>query len=1031
MAIRITIILSLSLFTTYTKAKDLITQPDVPSPESVQAYKQYWKNFDDYERGIIKKGKQKYQNSWLNIQEEKEKHEILYNKKELEHLENASLEYREHLEDHEFAQNLPYVYLNLAQILIKIGNLKTRIGEDGTSHKQEALAILEELESRFKDFSEREATLYQKGLIYADLGADKQAVRIWERLSRIATASLYGVHARIAAGDYLFKIERSDDALKYYKAALDLLSKVSAKDPDYEKLRIQYRIIWAAYRSAKLKDTIDVGLQILRPGRHNKKNQTRKKVEEDAIQLIGDSLYENNDPRYTKSILKQHIINDYSSKISMRIIQNYLANQIWDEIIDIGEYSLNLHPVASSAPDILIMVSDAYLKSGLKAKQVKTLERLALFLPNQSLWRSRNNDDFHLTKSMEKKARGSAVITAEYHYEQGMSTGNPQYFEAAASFYNLLLKFEPNSSDSHDFRLKRGHSYYFSEQYEKAENQYKELIKELNVGHKILKVASYQIIMTREKIWRKSFAEIDRKGDQPKKHPIVVDHLRKLENSIEDFANRFPPKMMNNQHELAIDALLLGAAANRDHKNYPQAEKIWNRVLLANPTRGQRIIAIRGLVLSKVESGKPKDIVEIARRYLRLENWDKVGLSIGHELEGILSQATIDYSAALNEKGQFAEAGHLGVDTAKEFPRLPRRAKIFRDGAYMLAIAGLWREAEQASNEFLDQNITTNRSDMLYLKARSQEYQMRFGDASANYFELASQYPNHPKAKVAIKKAEQLAEGESEYNLAGQSAILGSKLSRSREAKIASLERAHHHFKEAEDFETSLKAAEDRLSISKGLNQKLPARVAVANALMLVRSEDEALERYKKISQSANSNRSRIDQKTYSSVYGEANFHLAQEAKDALHDFKILEREGNLRQTVNQKMRYFETMVNYYNLAAKSGSVAWASKSRFMIGLESDNMADILIRTIKILEPGESIKIDISKHAERLRKLARTQYSANLLAKSRNPKAYKNNPWVKKSKLKLGGYLKSKGDFKSEDFGPSAVSLNIPQQWSL
>lgn len=1010
--------------------------PEIPSPLSIKAYKQFWSSFDAYEKALIKKGKDKYQNSWLSIQEMMEKQKSDYIKKELEILESAEREYREHLEDHEFAQNLPYVYLNLAQILLKIADLKSTLDEDPNSYKQQSLAILDEMSNKFKDFSEKEDALYLKALTLTSLGLDKDAIRVWETLARSASSTLYGVHARVAAGDYLFRNERASDAMKYYKSALSLLATIDDSLPnidfDFEKLRIQYRLIWSSYRSAKLKDAIETGIAILQPGRHSLKKDLRQKIKDDAIQLLGDALYETGDSRFSKSTLKRKILSEYAAQIGLRIMKNYLANRIHIEVVELGNYIQGLYPVSESAPDILIMISDAYEKLGRPDDRIKTLELLAQFLPTESLWRARHKGKFRTLKDMEEKAKSAALVVAEDHYKKAMSTGNPQYFEISGTYFNLLIKNDPNGPETDEYRLKRGHCYYFSGRYKSAADEYDELIRSLKVDHKVLKVASYQAISTQEKIWRESFGKIASKNGDPDKDPTVIQNLHNLEKAIEHFANRFPPKMNPKEPDLAVDALLIAAAANRDHRRFKEAEKYWQRVLLANPTTGQRALAIRGMVLSKVEGENLEEVIEMTRRYLRLEDWQRLGSTMGKELLGILSQAVQKFSEQLSNKGEFARAGRLQVSIAREFPEIPQRDKIYRDGSYTLAIGGLWLEAENSCNEFLgDQKRKKYRDDISYLKARSQEYQLKFADAAQSYYNLAKNFPKHAKAPVAIQKSYKLAADESIDLLAAQAAILGSKMSNKRPEQLALLAKATMHFKKVGQFQDALTAAEKRYKLARTVDDRLKARLALANAYMDNRNEDKALSEYNAITRRALANKDKLNRDSFNQIYGESHFHLAQEDRAALHDFRILERGGDLNQTIQQKMRYFESMVNHFSRSSTTSPSEWASQSRFMIGLEADRLADELISINRMKQPIDRVQNKIRQQAERLRKLARTQYSANLLAKSRHPREYKSDPWIKKSQIKLQGYMTSKKNYQGEDLGPPAVSLNIPQQWSL
>lgn len=1017
-----------SLLTGPLLANPLVTK--VPSPETVSAYTQYWQGFDAYEKKIIEDGEEKYKAAWLAVKDARAKDVAAYSHKRLSLLENAIYQYEQHIKDNEFAQNLPYVYLNLAQVQNELANLKDQLSEDGTIYRQKALQVLAKLEQSFPAFPQQEAALYLKGLIFAAMDQDKDAMRVWRKLAHLAKDSLYGVHAKIAVADQQFKDEQAKLALVNYRDALALLEKVPTDDYDYEKLRLQYRIVWASYRSADLKQAVETGISILTPGRHSKKSEIRSNITADAIQLLGDSLYELNDMSYTKDVLRRKVLNEYSSKVAMRALKNYTVSKIYEDVVTIGEYVLGLYPVSEVAADIIIMVADAYEGLGRDDQKIRSLEKLALFLPAESLWRSRFHGNFDATKYMEEKARSASLVISEHYYERGMTTGNPQYFESAASFYTVLLNYEPNSPQSDTYRLKRGHCYYFAEQYQKASDQYDELVAKLKVNHATLKVAAYQSIMSREKIWRNSFAHVAGKQGSPVEHPIVVENLNRLEQAVELFANRFPPKMDSQDSELAIDSLLVAAAANRDHERFKNASKYWQRVLISNPTVGQRAIAIRSLVHAKVFAATPMGIVDIARRFLRLEDWQKLGRTLNNELLGILAKATLDQADVLTAKGAHLEAGHLMVAVAREFKRLPSRARIYRDGAYYLAMGGEWRDAEGQANNFIADNIKDFADDMTYLLARAQEYQMRFKVAANSYYSHAIANPKHVKAERSLERSEILARGESDWSLAARAAIKYAQYSKSRKNRLAIYKRAIDNYNKADDFENALKIAKMRYQLAQTPNERLPAQLDLALAHMKVREEDTGLNEFAKIAESAVKSRDKLNRGVFAEIYGHAKYMLGEESRAQLNDFRILERGQAIRESLRKKLRMYEVMMGHFAEAAKSGHAEWASRSRFLMGLESDRFSDELQSIGKVRKATDSLVSYLNQQTEKLRTIARTQYSANLLAQSRNPREYHDNSWVKKSVLKLNGYLKAKEEFEAVEFGPAALSMNMPSQWS-
>ena len=1026
---KVLVAINLILFSVVSSAKEF--PEEIPSPDVVNAYKQYWLGFDAYEKKLIQKGQQKYQKSWLSIQEAMRKDELDYTKAQIEKLRDTIESYRSHIKESATATNLPYVYLNLAQVLAKVADLLETLGESQNSYRQEALAHLESLQKKFPDFAKKEDAQYLEGLLLSTLGMNQKALKTWEELARSSPRSLYGVQAQIAIGDFFFDKENAPDALKYYQAAEKLALTIDSSQAKRELLRIYYRIVWASYRSAKLSDTIETGIKLLQPGTYLIERETQLAVEADAVQLIGDALFENNDPIYTKATLKRKVIKDFASQVAMRVMINFEANGAHRNTAEIGEYILDLYPVSKVAPDILNLTAKAYELANQTGQRIATLEKLALFLPQQSLWRARHGKDFQRLRHMENLGESAALVVSEFFYDLGVKSGNSNYFASAATYYQILLDFKPSAPESDDYRLKRAHCAYFSDELEQAEARYRELIKDLDPGHVILKVASHQLVLTREKIWRNSYARASQGGKSPNKDPMVVQNLRDLEKAVEQFANRFPPKIDPKEPDLAVDTLLVAAAANRDQGDLISAERYWQRVLLANPNKGQRSIAIRSLVMAKVEQNDNQGIVAITRRFLELENWPLLGKPLQDELLGVLSKATLAYADELADKGENQTAGSLEVEIAKNFPSIPNREQIYRDGAYHLAIGGQWTRAEQEAQNFIDLGLKTYAADMAYLKARSAHYQLKFPEAARGYFTFAKQYPAHQKALSALERSEALAAADNQFKLAAEAAELRVQLSKNRADKLAILSHAYEYYEKAELPKEKLLVAQKRLNLAKSPAERLPARLALANAQNEIGQDELALQTYENISQQALSLKSRLDKKIFQDVYSEANVHLAEEARVALNDFVIKERAGRIQDRTLRKMRYFSQMVNFLKRAINTGHPLWSAKARYVIGMEAELIADEFEGLIREGLVSDQYGEELATNASRLKNLARSQFSANLLARSRNPNAYLKNVWVDKSELQIQGEIASRDDFKGHDFTPHSISLGVPQQWSL
>src|SRR5690606_7626265 len=183
-----------------------------------------------------------------------------------------------------------------------------------------------------------------------------------------------------------------------------------------------------------------------------------------------------------------------------------------------------------------------------------------------------------------------------------------------------------------------------------ASLMYRALKTRFKVDPEILQTASFELVRVDEKRWRQEFARAAERGDDPKKDKAVADSLADLERSIDEYATRFP------QEKRSVDLLLVGASANRDLERYEEASRYWQRVLVSQPDPAQRGVAVRGLVLASLKLGSAGDVVEITRRFLKLEDWRSLGLNIGDELKGVLAVAALDEGKRLNDSGHVREA---------------------------------------------------------------------------------------------------------------------------------------------------------------------------------------------------------------------------------------------------------------------------------------------------------------------------------------------------------------------------------------
>lgn len=1003
--------------------------PELVDAKAIDAFKQYWSAFDEHEEKLTKDGVKKFKASWDDVKEVYQKKKAKLTTEELEALQRAADKYRDHLESRPDADNRPFVMMNLAQIQNLIGDHQAKADPNaGTFAKSEALALLKDIEEKYPTFAYREQALYLRAIVLESLDRQDDALLAWQALSATARTSLYGVHARVALGDHLFMRERAAEAMKAYEKALELLPDVEADDPEYERLRINYRLAWSAYRAAELNTVIKAGAELLVPGRRAKTVEQREKIQQDGVDMMGDALYEANNFARAKDVLSRRELLDFAPGIGLRALTRYSANGIHTEAVIFGEWLINQYPLAKEAPDTLALTAASWQKLDKQQKRITALEKLALLLPAQSLWRSRHKDDLVTTKRMEERAVPAAVTVATSYYDAALGSGNVKTFETSSSFYDLLLAHTPNAATSNDWRLRRAHCQYFAGNYEDASRLYNELKSDFKVDPETLEVSAYQLVLTNERRWRELFGKQAEVGRDPTKSGgDVAKALASLEKSIDEFAARFPSQTR------AVDLLLVGASANRDMNQFDKASRYWQRALVSGPSPAQRGVAIRGLVFATMKNGSTGDVVEAARRFLKLEDWRALGLPLGNELRGVLSVAALDEGKRLNGSGNVLEAGRLLTEVAAEFGDVPDRDRIWRDGAYMLAIAGEWAGAQKAAEGYAQSGLQKSRGDMVYLLARSHEYQLRLHDAAQNYYNLGERFPAHSRSDTSLRRAEKLAVAEGDFALAAEAATTLGERARQPDERIEHFEQAVDYLDKADNAPKALNLARKRLRSSGTLTEKLKSQLLVCRMNYKAGGEQEALDDLAILAKTVDRQRPSLKAEDYQTLTAEIHLMLGEEAKRRFDDFNLIERQGDLSTKIATKTRYFDDLVTAYDKAAATGHPKFSTKARYELASAAEAFADE-IASIPT-KAGESLTLKsrnrFNATIDRLTALAKKYHSSNVLAARKDPSRFKDNDWVKKSTLRLTGDVSEKPEARHKEVLPASYQDNLPSEWSL
>jgi hypothetical protein len=1003
---------------------------NLPEPESVSAFSEYWKTYDNTWGQWRKAGKAEFDARWRQVEQKYAAEHQRLNQGQITSLQKAAEKYRQHLDKYDSAPNRPYVLLNLAQILSILGDHLNEVSESsGGFSKSEALALLEEIERNYTAFPHFDDALYLQAITLESLTREDDSVRAWTKLTKRPNPTVFVSFAHLALGDKAFDREDPKKAAKHYLASLEVLRKVEDfEDRQYEEIRTVYRATWALYRSGEVQDVVKVGRQLLIPGSRLADVDESGKIKQDAIELIGSSLYEANDRSLTSSTLQDPDLGLAAPAIAQQAQKKFSANEIHEESVFVGELIVAKQPLAAEMPEILQLLADSYGKLKRNKERIATLEILADLLPENSLWRSRNKLDRQLIANMEAKAIKANGLLAAHYYESGLNSGNQNAFLSSAARYQVLIDFSPNAPEANTWRLRKSHCQYFGNQMDKAATGYASLKGSFKASESDTEIASYQLVLTREKMWRKAYADAMNTGKEPQKDPDVVGELNKLEQAIDEFSTKYPSQARST------DLLLVGASANRDHDRLDRASIYWQRALVANSSPGQRAIAIRGLIFAKMKGGSSDEVLQSARQFLKLEDWRKLGVSLDNELKGVLSAAALDEGNRLNDKGMAREGGSLLVSLAKEFPDIPMRAKIFRNGAYMLGIAGDWRAAQDAAEQHLKAKNAEYAADMIYLLARAHEFQFRMQKAAETYLDFGKRFPNHPRAAKSLGLARDLALAEGDNALAARISEQLAKTSPSSGERLKEMGSAIALFAKAGKYQDAARLGDDRYRASKSQTDKFESELISAKNRFLADASQErdAIDQLTRLAKNLQRARDQISPADYSRIASETFLLLGDEAKRKFDDFSIFDRTGSIADNVNEKTEYFGEVVRNYSEAAKLNDPNSSQAANYNLGEAADSFADEIGSVPK--RSNETIPLKTQQRFDdsvrRLRGLAQKSYSAAVLEARRDPARYRGNAYVKRAGLKLGSANATSNEDVAEYRLPTSASPLLPANWS-
>lgn len=993
--------------------------------DPANAFERFWNAKEIFELKQIEKAKSSVEEDTLS------KKQLIFENAEaaatehLSALSDAEDRYESELDQNNGNEKNPFLVFNLAQVLYL--KSKNSIVEKRPGASEELLRRAQKYLSEFYKLKTGESlqaeALLLEGRIDEILNEPGAAFLAWNKVAKDAPTSVTAVYARIAAGDLSFKLDRYVESNRLYQDALNA-AKSNLDIIDINQIR--YRAAWSAYRSGNLDLAMLYSKEIL-----TSSVAVDAAVLADSSQILGEVLFEKGKIEKTKEILLDKNIGDSAGTILVEVIRQYLSQDAVEKAKDLAEFGASRFPLDRALPEILMLLAGANHKMDNKGDEAAALEEFGMLLPKDSLWRIRmaaqNRLEYIL--AMEPVAIAACEEASAFYYDAALKSGSAEVFLRAARILTVLVPFLDNSSELIPYKLRLANSYYFAGQYSYADRLYEELLSKYKINEDLLNIALYQAARSKYGMLQEKLENIkEAQSIKRKRSPKIAEALAYFESGVEQFANKYV-----NSAE-ASELLLLAAGANRDLGDLKKANLYWKRVLLQKSLPSYRTLAMRGTLATALNGSKPEQIIDLSKRYLRLEDLKALDSSLESEILGILSTSIIAYAEDLKKKGKMLESGAILVDVATEFSAMPNREEVWRNGAYTLAVGNDWNSAIGAAENYFINNLKEYSDDMNYLLARGKETQIRFGDAAQLYLKQARLYPKHRRALSSVERSEQLFLAEDDLNGAANAAEASATLSSQRDLKIEKLSRAYQYLLRANELAHAKAIALKIKAIAVSSYQVLSAQMMIAKmSYKKDSSREQAVKILASIINRAKRDKAKIGKESFSELVCEAQYLIAQDHLDVFYDYHIGTRSGTIASRVAKKMTLYKDFKESNDEIIKLQNENWVPQARYLAGESADKFSSEIKTMLKTQSKGLSDR-EKDRYKEMVQSLAnsaRKNHSENIISMRQSNTNASQSLWGEKSMQALSY---SKEDAKQRQiteklYFPKNVGDLIPKKW--
>jgi len=315
--------------------------------------------------------------------------------------------------------------------------------------------------------------------------------------------------------------------------------------------------------------------------------------------------------------------------------------------------------------------------------------------------------------------------------------------------------------------------------------------------------------------------------------------------------------------------------------------------------------------------------------------------------------------------------------------------------------------------------------DMAYLSARAEEFQLKLGACAKSYLEFGKNYPTHTRSKPALERSEKLASAGGDLRTAADAAESLAGREERREEQLKAYSRAIKYAMDAGAMDAAHKLAAARLKVSRDLNERYDSQMLLGRIEIERGDEQAGVDNLEILAKRIEQDKDQLGD-SFPALSGNVNLYLAQHFQKKLDGIRVDSSSPSAGAIATRKMKLFDEVLVRFDRAASSGDRDSAPMARYMAGLVAEGMAGDLEKLGKI---GGNQKY--TENSIRLKNLARSYFSSNLVAQRKNPAVFSGNEWMARAALKLDRQDKAAVSGTISDQVPLSTVPDMPAQWQM